>query len=351
MLLRLVSSASVVAMLGTLVLAAPIVAAVDSDAAAALGDIDALSDDNAPAAPRAWLGVLLQPITPEIAEAMTLPDERGALVGDVDEGSPAEKAGLRKGDVILRIDGRAVEAPSDLVREVRDRDAGDAVRIDWVRDGRETTENITLAALRDPRFGKRMRFARPVDPDGPLPPIGGPRRAALGLQLLPMEDDLAAYFGANGGDGALVTRVEEGSAAERAGMKAGDVIQKIDGARVEDPSDVASAMRSKDPGDTLALTVLRERRERDVEVIAGAGERLARVERRHMRRGPHHGGRFDERFEERLHGLRGQLRRLPEELEWRMPEARRRMDEQLRRMRADLDRLREEIRELRGKLR
>ncbi len=317
----------------------------------------------------AWLGVNLQEITPEIARAMKLSDAHGALVGDVDDESPAEKAGIRKGDILVRIEGSAVEDPEDVVREVGRREPGVTLSLEVIRDGKTVTLTPRLAvrpaaralpdwserrwrrapraipeadaphAPREPRAPGAPRSPRaPRAPHSP-PAALIPPRAQLGVRIQPMDEDLAAYFGVKPGEGVLVTGVEANSPAAEAGLKSGDVIRKIDGRDVESAEDLVRGVRGHDPGDAMTLTILRQRRETELKAVLDAADGPQRRPGWSPRN-----RRGDEAPPVRLGEMRRELRR-------RLPMARSWINDELRRMDGELNRLREEVQEMREKKR
>ncbi len=353
------------ALVGALALA---IAASPAPASAKEPRVARVQSDDAPApeasAPeetgaRAWLGVRLQEIDEDLASALKLEDERGALVRQVEDESPAAAAGIEKGDVIVGIDGRAVTAPGDVVRMIGDLDPGKDVRLDVIRLGKEQTLTARLAprpaaVARAPRrapdapdapdmpgMPESPEWSEAPEPPGPgeiLDLEGGPDRmmfrgprAYLGVRLESLDEDLAKYFGARGKGGALVMHVEEKGPAANAGIRSGDVILRVDGEKVSEPADVIAAMREKDPGDEVALVVLRERRERTISVEAGEAERRVEIRRRII-----------EPLRERMHDMRREMRQ-------RAPQARDALREQMDRLRDEMEKLRQEVERLKEK--
>jgi serine protease Do len=175
---------------------------------------------------RGYIGVQIQGITPEIAESMNLRTSKGALVAEAQPNTPAAKAGLRSGDVIVSVDGNSVETPRELSRRIAALGPKRETKIGFVRDGREQTVNVKLEALpertADARSGRGGREDSAQQGDGPR----------LGLRLAPGED------------GVQVAEVEPGSPAARTGLREGDVILDVAGKSVKRPADVADAVRS-----------------------------------------------------------------------------------------------------------
>lgn len=218
----------------------------------------------------AWLGVYLQEVSEEIARALDLEDDHGALVADVIDDSPAEEAGLRDGDVIVEADGDEISDPDELIRLVRRHEPDDLLRLGIVRDGNRRDIEVTLGTRR----------SRPEMPRSAEPPRGrgrdgesGTRRfrefrlsggAYLGVQVVEMNEDLAGYFKTR--RGALVVRVSEDSPAEKAGIKAGDVITGIGGRDVNGADELVDAIRGADDGERVEVHFVRRGEARTVEV-------------------------------------------------------------------------------------
>jgi serine protease Do len=169
---------------------------------------------------RGWLGVYVQPITPEIAEAYGLKGTEGALVADVQADSPAVKAGLLRGDVILSVDGIPVKTHQDLVFGIRRHLAGDTVVLDVVRKGKAETIRVQLQEI--PGAEEAAEEA-PSDLEG-----------KLGLSVNPVTEELRRRYSLAENEGVVITKVEGGSPSERLGLKAGDLILEVNGTVVKD---------------------------------------------------------------------------------------------------------------------
>ncbi|HEY8428785.1 MAG TPA: trypsin-like peptidase domain-containing protein [Sandaracinaceae bacterium] len=171
---------------------------------------------------RAWIGVSFQELTPELAAHFHADGRRGALINDVRPNSPAARAGLRAGDVVVAVDGRALESSHDLLRSILQRPIGSEVSLTVLRRGREQTLRLTTAER--PSAGSSS--ASPAQPASapPAPPN-------LGLEL-----------GTDERGHVVATRVEPGSPASRAGLTPGDRIITADRRRVRTPGDVEAAL-------------------------------------------------------------------------------------------------------------
>jgi serine protease Do len=191
---------------------------------------------------RGYLGVSIQPVTADLAKGFGISEASGALVSSVVEGSPAAKAGVKPGDVIVEYDGRKVARADELPRVVAESAVGKDIAVTVVRDGRRVPLRATIARLDD---GKEMKAAA----EGESSKDGKP---TLGLSLQSLSPAEARERGLGERGGVLVRGVQDGSPAANAGLRAGDVISEINRTPVKSPDDVREAM-SKRPKDKPAL--------------------------------------------------------------------------------------------------
>lgn len=237
-----------------------------------------------------WLGVYIQNIDRDLMESEDLPSTDGVLITDVVDDSPAEEAGLKRGDVILEYDGNEVRSVNRLTRVIERTEPGDKKELTIWRDGAKDNIIVTIGDEEDDPwstfYGDHTWHSAPEPPDVPLPPraftfsLGNISTSRIGVALYGLSDQLAKHFGTDNG-GALINEVMEDSPAEKAGLEAGDVIVKMDGDKVKDVDDVREAIQDKDEGETVAVTVLRDGKEStfDVEVEesntwSGVGDHL-----------------------------------------------------------------------------
>ena len=207
-----------------------------------------------------FLGVGIQEITAERAKALRLPEEAGVEVTRVSSGSPAERAGILAGDVILRYNGMKVEGVEQLTRLVRETPVGRDTKIEISRNGATQTITATIAAPSPGRFfPEGFNFSLPDMPRI----IQGMRSPMLGIEAEALEGQLAQYFGVS--EGVLVRSVAKDSSAEKAGIRAGDVILKVEDSKVETPGELTGRLRRL-TGRSANIALMREKRELTVTV-------------------------------------------------------------------------------------
>jgi serine protease Do len=208
-----------------------------------------------------FLGVGIQEITPDRAKALKLPETAGVEVTRVRPDSPAEMGGIKTGDVIVQFSGSKVEGIEQMSRMVREAPVGREVKVDIIRDGAPV--NLTVKIGTNP--GMQL-FSRdnmiPNMPDVPRV-FQGWHSPILGVEVEAIDGQLAQFFGVDAG--VLVRSVMQHSPAERAAMRAGDVIVRVDDATVTTPAQVSAKLRSLS-GKTFNVAVMREHKEVHVQV-------------------------------------------------------------------------------------
>jgi serine protease Do len=185
---------------------------------------------------RGWLGVRIQTVNDELAEGLRLQQTKGALVANVTPGGPAEKAGIKQGDVILKFDGRDVDAMRTLPRMVAETPINKKVDVVVVRQGKEMTVQVVLGELTE----EAEQASLPPGTGQPAPPPAKEGKiASLGLTLSELSDALRQKFSLTAdAKGVVVTKVEDNSAAAEKGLHEGDVIVEVDQQAVVTPGDV-----------------------------------------------------------------------------------------------------------------
>jgi serine protease Do len=196
---------------------------------------------------RGYLGVASQPVTEQMAKAMHLSDDSGALVASVSPDGPAAKAGVQPGDVILGVNGEKVTNPRELAVDIAAVKPGDTAKLDLLRNGDQQTISVALAQM-------------PNDTGGNGATQGAPQ-GKVGVALAPLSPDMRAKLNLpDGTKGAVVAQVQPGSAADAAGIQAGDVIIGVGNKAVTSPEEAVRAIHaaSKDKDGALALRIIRD---------------------------------------------------------------------------------------------
>jgi membrane-associated protease RseP (regulator of RpoE activity) len=222
-----------------------------------------------------YLGVDTQDVTADRLGALHLKEETGVEVTMVDQDAPAGKAGLKEHDVILNINDQKVQSVEQLRRLIREIPPGRTVTIGISRDGQPMTVKAQLGErnkMPDMKFNFNLPAVNipPIHvPAFNMPEIDVPGIVVVhaprssGMMIENLTPQLGEFFGAKGGSGVLVRSVEKGSRAEQAGLRAGDVIVKINGATVNDSSDFTRLLRAR-TSSKAALTILRDRKEQQI---------------------------------------------------------------------------------------
>lgn len=193
-------------------------------------------------------------------------DDHGVKVTRVEDESPAAQAGIKAGDLVLEYNGQRVEGMEQFMRLVRETPAGREVKLTVSRNGSQQSltvktgsRKVWIAKLGEDKF-EIPRFEIPEIrmPDVPRAYMSW-RSSIVGIEAETLDSQLAQYFGVK--EGVLIRAVTKGSAAERAGLKAGDVILKVDETRVTSPREVSNAVRAARSKKSVAVQVMRDRHE------------------------------------------------------------------------------------------
>ncbi len=208
-----------------------------------------------------YLGVNLRELDSERAKELKLREEAGVELTRIEEDSPAAKAGLKVGDVVLSYNGQRIEGMEQFSRFVRETPAGREVKLQISRDGNAQTITAKLGARKAMSAASMPRIEMPAI--APMPDLPRSimmwRTASLGIEAEALHGQMADFFGVK--EGVLVRSVMKDTPAARAGLKAGDIIIKIADNKVATPNEVSSAVRSMRDKLTFPVTVLRDRKE------------------------------------------------------------------------------------------
>jgi serine protease Do len=190
---------------------------------------------------RGWLGVLIQKVTPDIADSLGLKEAKGALVADVMKDGPAEEAGIKVGDVIVEFDGHAVKDSTELPLLVARTPVGKTVKLAVLRDKGRETMSVTIGELKEEEEV-----------------VAGGKEEGFGLTVQPLTPDIAESLGL-GPDikGVVVSAVEPGSPADDAGLHRGDVILEVNREAVKDVASYRKALKGTAKGKSVLLLVRR----------------------------------------------------------------------------------------------
>jgi serine protease Do len=194
---------------------------------------------------RGWLGVSIQNLTTDLANSFGAKDNKGVLVSDVVPDSPAGKAGLKPGDILLEFEGKKTEVPSDLQRAVGLATPGQDVKVKVWRDGGERTMEVKIGEAPDEREAQQRGGSR-----GSAPTV-------LGLDVRPITPEVARQLNLRTNEGVIVARVDEGSPAAEAGIQRGDVIREINRHRIRSTADYEKITREAKEGDRLTVLLQR----------------------------------------------------------------------------------------------
>lgn len=194
---------------------------------------------------RGWLGVGIQPLTPELAKNFGVQEGVGVLINEVFEGDPAHKGGIKPGDIILEVNGEKVDTPSTLARVIAGFIPGEKTRILILRDGEKVTKFIELMERKD----EAVTASIPKAPE-----------AFMGLNIEDLTPEIAEKFKIKGDKGAVIMKVEPGSTAEAEGLREGDLIKEVNRETINTAEDFNKAMRKTKEGEAVLLRVTREDR-------------------------------------------------------------------------------------------
>jgi serine protease Do len=192
---------------------------------------------------RGWLGVQVQRVTPELAKSFGLDHERGVLVADVMAGSPAERAGIQRRDIIVEFNGHTIDQANELPRMVANTPLGSKVEVQLRRKGQKKTVHLTVAELKE----EHMPAAPSIIP-----------KEGLGLTVQELTPEIARRVGVSPQTpGIVVTPVQESSPADDAGVQHGDVIPEVNQQKIHSLREYRAALRHVKGSDSVLFLVRR----------------------------------------------------------------------------------------------
>lgn len=195
---------------------------------------------------RGWIGVSIQELTPELAKSFGLKDTRGVLVSSVNPGEPADKSGLRAGDIVVSFDGRRISDLSDLPRTVANTSPGKTVEVKIIRDGKEKSVFVKVGTKAD----EEMARVVPEEKDGATD-------KRFGLSAQPMTPDIAKRLGKREADGVIISSLKPDSPAASAGLRRGDIIKEIDRKPIRNMADYSRAISEAEKSDVVLFLIER----------------------------------------------------------------------------------------------
>lgn len=191
---------------------------------------------------RGWLGVSVQPVTPELAASFGMKGEKGALIAEVVKDSPAEKGGLNAGDIILEFDGKTIKDMHDLPRLAAVTPVGKRASVKVLRDGKTLEKTVVIERMADSGQSTQKEASA---------------EARFGLVVADLTKDIAARLRIQETSGVVVTEVKPGSAADEAGISVGDIIRQINTTPVKNTREYAKLVSSLKKGATVPFLVRR----------------------------------------------------------------------------------------------
>ncbi len=192
---------------------------------------------------RGWLGVVIQKVTPELAKTFNLKESEGALVSDVMDDSPASKADIRRGDVIVSFDGHPIKEMEQLPKLVAGTEVGKKVKLGLIRDGKNLEIDLTIGELKDERREARMTPETEKN---------------YGLVVQNITPEIARHLNLKDRRGVIVTDIQPGSPAESADLRAGDIVVEINKRPVRSVADFKELMKKASLKDGIVVLVKRE---------------------------------------------------------------------------------------------
>jgi serine protease Do len=179
---------------------------------------------------RGWIGVGIQQVTPELAQSFGLKDRKGALISSVNEGDPADRAGIKSGDIIISFDGKEIDEMNDLPRIVAATPPKKTVKVEIIRDGKASV--LTL------------RVAKKKGDDEVVAATEDVMEDTIGLSVKEISPEIARKLGIKGAKGVFIDSVKQGSPSAMAGLRRGDVISRVNKSEIKGVEDYQRAVRA-----------------------------------------------------------------------------------------------------------
>ena len=186
---------------------------------------------------RGWLGVIVQTVTPELAESFGLEEGKGALIADVSKDGPADKAGIEPGDIITKFDGKALKEMTDLPLMVAETPVGKKAKVIVLRDGKKKVITVKIGELEDVQAEKTAEK----------------EKEDMGITVRELTPEMANRYGFSDDEGVIVANVEPGSPADEAGLKKGDIIKEINRKSIKTMDGYLDAIKDKKSENMLVL--------------------------------------------------------------------------------------------------
>ena len=194
---------------------------------------------------RGWLGVVVQHITPEIKQGLNLPNDNGALISDIAPGSPADKGGLKRGDVIVAVNNMKIMDEDDLPKYVANLAPGTKAQIKVIRENKNKTFNIKLSQFPEPQtVSTKKKTTNKTD-------------TAIGLIVDEITPQIQRSYKLKDNNGVIVVKVVSGSAAQQAGIKAGDIILEANRKKIRNVQDIENEFNKIQKGTSVLLLINR----------------------------------------------------------------------------------------------
>jgi serine protease Do len=200
---------------------------------------------------RGWLGVVIQPLTPELAAHFGIKDSKGILVSSLVENGPAALGGIKTGDVMVQFNGRSIAAPNELQRAVAQVPVGETALVTVMRDGKRMDLNIRLGDQNDARRPAKLSQKA-------LPKKERPADNVLGITVEPLTREWGKKLGVSNLAGVVIASVDANSAADGSGLTPGDIIRELNRQKITKVEDYKQRLKSLKPGGDLLVLIERE---------------------------------------------------------------------------------------------